>query len=164
MRFVDAPPAYCSNAPHDPGLDRFDAEKLAWGFRIGRVGLDLSAVPVHPAACPEPGERATFEAAVYLGLHELQERIVDERERSEREPGAGAVGRHARGAVDHPDVGCGEVLEDDAPGVAEVARESGEVIAEDRPEGREPAAARRGEKALHVRALEEGACGRGSWR
>jgi hypothetical protein len=145
------------HAPHDRSLDWFDARDLARVLRVRRVGLGLGAVAVDAAAGPEPSERAALEAAVRLGLHELQERVVDERERAEREPCAGAVRRHARGAVDDPDVGRSEVLEHDAPGVSEVAREPRQVIDQDRSERREPAAACCCEHTLHVRALEVGA-------
>jgi len=47
---------------------------------VRRVGLGLGGVAIDAATGPEPAERTALEPAVRLGLHELQEGVIDERE------------------------------------------------------------------------------------
>jgi len=99
-------------------------------FRIWRVGLCLCRVAEAAPAGVEPGEGAPLEPPVCLGADELQKGVIHQRHRAEGEARAGAVGRHAGGAVDDAHARGREVAEDDPPGVAQVAREAREVVDE----------------------------------
>ena len=54
-------------------------------LKVGRVLFLPERVAVDPTASPEAPDGATFEAAVGLGLHELEEGIIDQRQGAEGE-------------------------------------------------------------------------------
>lgn len=85
-----------------------------------------------------------------LLLHELKERVVHERHRAEGEARAVRVRRHARARVDDLDADAGQILEDDPPRVAEVARKAAEIV-DDHRSKRTPARVR--EQSLQAGAI-----------
>jgi hypothetical protein len=82
------------------------------------------------------------------------EGVVDECHRAKGEARAALGGRHAARAVDHADASGGEILEDDAPSIPEIAGEAEQVADEDGAERATSSTPGLGQEALHVRAVE----------
>src|SRR5262249_29296057 len=85
---------------------------------------------------------------------ELQEGVVHEREGAECQPRTGAVGGHARRDVDDLDADERKILEDDAPGVAKIARQARQVVDQHGLEGRPAAPADMAEHPLKLSPVE----------
>jgi len=125
---------------HHIGLSLVDDHQLPGGLGVGRARLRDGREAVHLPAGPEAVEGSAFESPVGLLAHDLERVVVHHRQGSERDPRILAVGGKAGHHVNDGDVGGGEVAEDDAPGVAEIAAEPRKVIHDDRLERTCPAA------------------------
>jgi hypothetical protein len=117
--------------PDDRRLGLIDDGDPPRVFRIRRAWLLDGAIAEGPAARVKAGQRAALEASVGLSSDGLQVLIGEQSLDAEEQARRVLVGRAAGLDVYDANVRGGKVLEDDAPGIAEVARQSREIVDED---------------------------------